>query len=207
MAVGDKPAIFADVDFCVVDTETTGGLASLHRVIDVAEFHVRDGIVLDRFSTLINPGRAIPGWITAFTGINDEMVKHAPTFADIAPGLRRFLERGVFVAHNAPFDYRFIGSEFERVGESWERPKLCTVRMARKLFPELPSRSLGALCEHLMIDIYDRHRAAGDAEATIYVLKHMLKKLVHEHRVASMPELESFLRPARASKKQQVGVN
>ncbi len=200
MAVASRPLVFADVDFCVVDTETTGGIASLHRVIDVAAYHVRDGIVLDRFSTLINPGRIIPPWISVFTGITDEMVKDAPAFSDVAPALRRFLDRGVFVAHNAPFDYNFLRHEFERLGETWQRPNLCTVRLARKLYPELPSRSLGPLCEHLMIDIYDRHRAAGDAEATIYVLKHMLKQLVLEHSVTSLSALESFLRPHRKSR-------
>jgi DNA polymerase-3 subunit epsilon len=206
MAAGERPVIFADVDFCVVDTETTGGRAALHRVIEVAAFHVRDGIVLDRFSTLINPGRAIPPWISFFTGITDDMVKSAPSFPEVAQELRRFLDRGVFVAHNAPFDYNFIRAEFERVGETWMRPNLCTVRLARKLFPELPSRSLGPLCDHLMIDIYDRHRAAGDAEATIYVLKHMLKKVFHEHGVTSLGELESFLRPPRKSKPRRSSV-
>lgn len=200
MAKAKHPIVFADVDFCVVDTETTGGMASLHRIIEVAAFHVRDGIVLDKFSTLLNPGRTIPPWISLFTGITDEMVRHAPAFTDIADDLRRFLDRGVFVAHNAMFDYRFLHSEFARVGTSWQRPQLCTVRMARRLFPDLPSRSLGPLCEHLMIDIYDRHRATGDAEATIYVLKHMLKKLVTDHSVTSLNELEAFLRPTRKKK-------
>jgi DNA polymerase-3 subunit epsilon len=197
MEIRSHPVVFADVDFCVVDTETTGGRAELHRVIEVAAFHVRDGIVMDRFTSLINPGRAVPLWISVFTGITDEMVKDAPTFPEIAAPLRRFLERGVFVAHNAPFDYKFLRVEFERLGENWQRPKLCTVRMARKLYPELPSRSLGPLCEHLMIDIYDRHRAAGDAEATVYVLKHLLKKIHADHGVCSLDGIESFLRVRR----------
>src|SRR5688572_4194562 len=116
MAVDERSYAFSDVDFCVVDTETTGGMAATHRVIDVAAFHVRDGIVMDRFSTLINPGRAIPPWISLFTGITDDMVKHAPSFHEVAEPLRRFLDRGVFVAHNAMFDYKFLRFEFERLG-------------------------------------------------------------------------------------------
>ncbi len=187
-------------DYCVVDTETTGGNAELSRVIDIAVYHVRDGIVLGKFQSLLNPGRPIPQWITMLTGIDDSMVKDAPTFDQIAGPLKEFLDRGVFVAHNASFDYRFIQCEYGRLGEKWERPKLCTVRMARKLYPELPSRSLGNLCEHLMIDIVDRHRAAGDAEATIYVLKHLLKRFTAEHELTTVEQLEKFLKKSKRKK-------
>jgi DNA polymerase III subunit epsilon len=189
-----NPALsLAEVDFCVIDTETTGGSAEFNRVIDVAVFHYRDGIVLDKFETLINPGVAIPPWITALTGIDDGMVRDAPTFAEIAPRLREVLSRGVFVAHNAGFDYNFIQQEFLRLGVAWEAPRLCTVRMARHLFPELPSRSLGNLCEHLLIEIFGRHRAAGDAEATVYVLKHCLKLLRQKFGIDTWRDLEACL--------------
>src|SRR4051812_49374671 len=125
------------LDFCVVDTETTGGSAAYNSVIDVAAYHYRDGIVLGKYQSLINPGRPIPAWITGLTGIDDSMVKHAPRFHEIADDLRRFLEKGLFVAHNASFDYRFIQFEFLRLKQEWQRPTLCTVRLARKLFPEL----------------------------------------------------------------------
>lgn len=183
----------AEIDFCVIDTETTGGSAEENRVIDVAVFHYRDGIILDRFETLLNPGIPIPDWITALTGIDDGMVKDAPTFADVAPRLREILSRGVFVAHNAGFDYGFIEHEFRRLGETWEAPRLCTVRVARRLFPELPSRSLGNLCEHLLIEIYGRHRAAGDAEATVYVLKNCLQRLARDLRVSTWGDIEACL--------------
>ncbi|MBV9080404.1 MAG: DNA polymerase III subunit epsilon, partial [Elusimicrobia bacterium] len=185
--------VLAELDFCVIDTETTGGRAENHRIIDVAVFHVRDGIVLDKFQTLINPGFPIPEWITGLTGINDDMVRNAPRFDAVAEELAAFLKRGVFVAHNAMFDYSFVQAEFARLGHAWNAPRLCTVRLARQLFPELASRSLGFLCDHLMIDIYDRHRAAGDAEATVYVLKHFLKMLEREHEVRTWEELESCL--------------
>lgn len=192
-----------ELDYCVVDTETTGGKAEACRIIDIAAYHVRDGIVLGKFQTLLNPGGSIPPWITGLTGIDDGMVKHAPKFREVAAELRRFLEKGVFVAHNVPFDYRFVQCEYERLEEKWERPTLCTLRLARKLYPELPSRSLGNLCEHLLIDITDRHRAAGDAEATHYVLKHMLKKLAQDNEVATEASLRKFLK-SRARKKPQL---
>jgi len=121
------------------------------------------------------------------------MVKDAPRFSEIAPKLRAFLAKGVFVAHNAPFDYAFIQAEFERTGEAWQANRLCTVKMARHLFPELPSRSLGSLCSHLLIEIFGRHRAAGDAEATVYVLKHCLQLLERDLGVTTWEGLERCL--------------
>ncbi|MFN0118547.1 MAG: exonuclease domain-containing protein [Elusimicrobiota bacterium] len=195
MSVGSSLELLAvsELDFCVVDTETTGGKAENEHVIDIAAFHYRDGIIFDKFQTLINPGKAIPSWITQLTGISNEMVTNAPTFSEIAIPLAEFLNKGVFVAHNAAFDYSFIKSEYARVGMGWERPKLCTVRMARHLYPELPSRSLGALCDYLMIDLTDRHRAHGDAEATVYVLKHLLKKAEREMGVSNWKSLQILM--------------
>jgi DNA polymerase-3 subunit epsilon len=183
----------SEIDFCVVDTETTGGRAEADRVIDVAVFQFKDGQIVDKFSSLVNPGRPIPGWITMLTGIDDDMVRRAPSFAEIADPLRRILSRGVFTAHNAGFDYGFIQQEFARLGQPLESAVCCTVKLSRLLFPELPSRSLGWLCEHLLIDIWDRHRAHGDAEATVYVLKDMLRKLNSHHDVRTWGELEMFL--------------
>ncbi|MCG3204699.1 MAG: DNA polymerase III PolC-type [Elusimicrobia bacterium] len=191
------PTPILEADYCVVDTETTGGKAEENRIIDIAVYHVRDGIVLGQFRTLLNPGCPIPSWITALTGIDDAMVRGAPRFLDVAPDLKRFLEKGVFVAHNVPFDYRFIQCEFDRLNEHWERPALCTLKLARKLYPELPSRSLGNLCEHLMIDITDRHRASGDAEATRYLLKHLLKEVRRRHGITTFKELNLFFKSRR----------
>jgi len=97
------------------------------------------------------------------------MVRRAPTFEEVAEAAHAILSRGVFAAHKAMFDYGFVQREFERHGTFFARPQVCTLRLARQLLPELPSRSLGYLCDHLLIDIADRHRAHGDAEATAYV--------------------------------------
>jgi DNA polymerase-3 subunit epsilon len=193
--------LFSEIDFCVVDTETTGGKAEHNRIIEVAVFHVRDGIILDKFHTLINPGIKIPTWITALTGIDDSMVKNAPSFQEISSSLLKFLNRGVFVAHNAAFDFPFVQHEFARLGESFVQPTLCTLKLARRMYPELPSRSLGPLCEHLLIEIFDRHRAAGDAEATVYVLKHFLKKIQKDHGIEHWDALEKWLRTTKSKRK------
>jgi DNA polymerase-3 subunit epsilon len=181
-----------EIDFCVIDTETTGGHASFDRVIDLAVFRMKGGEIQEKYQTLINPCRPIPSWITALTGIDDDMVKNAPTFSEIAEDALTFLSRGVFTAHNAPFDYGFVQREFERHGVFFSGPHLCTLRLARQLLPELPSRSLGYLCEHLLIDIWDRHRAHGDAEATAYVLKNFLRDLERQHNVRTWGDLEAF---------------
>lgn len=186
-----------ETDFCVIDTETTGGSALFNRVIDVAVFHVRDGEVMDKFETLVNPGRPIPPWITHLTGITDRMVDDAPTFFDIADSLKGFLDRGVFTAHNAAFDYGFIREEYKRLGIDFCRPQCCTLKLSRHLYDDLRSRSLGVLCESLLIDIWDRHRAHGDAEATVYVLKEILRKVRDEYDVSTWEDLENFSRYGR----------
>lgn len=181
-----------DVSFCVLDTETTGGHAGLDRVIDVAVFRMKSGRVEDKFQSLINPGRPIPEWITHLTGIDDGMVKNAPSFEEIGPSLHEFLSQGIFTAHNAAFDYGFIQREFERLGRPYNSPQICTVRLARQLMPELPSRSLGNLCSELLIDISDRHRAHGDAEATAFVLKSFLSDLNRHHNIQTWGDLQAF---------------
>jgi len=184
--------LLRQLDYYVIDTETTGGSPTQDKIIEIAVIHWRDGIIYDRFSTLVNPGIRIPAWITALTGIDDSMVDAAPAFSEIAKPLRELLDKGIFAAHNAPFDFGFIQGEFARLNENFIRPQICTLKLARRLLPHLKSRSLGALCEHLLIDVYDRHRAFGDAEATVYVLKNLLHKLESERRISTWGELQAF---------------
>ena len=187
-----KHRSLSETDFCVIDTETTGGNAAQNRIIDVAVLHFRGDEIVDKYQTLINPQRPIPEWITRLTGITDDMVKDAPSFSEIAKPLMDILNRGVFTAHNVKFDFGFVQQEFFRLGQIFEQPQCCTLKLSRQLYPELPSRSLGVLCEHLLIDIWDRHRAYGDAEATVYVLKDLLRKVRNEHGIKTWDELEGF---------------
>jgi len=162
--------------YAIVDIETTGGYAENHRVTEIAIYH-HDGIqITDHYKTLINPGRKIPHFITGLTGINYEMVKEAPAFADIADELMNWLKDRVFVAHNAHFDYSFLKKELEDAGKSWNTKKLCTVRLSRKIIPGLDSYGLGRLAESLGIKIPDRHRAGGDALATARIFDILLKR-------------------------------
>jgi len=184
----------SDIDFCVIDTETTGGSPQLNRIIDVAVLQFKDGEIVDKFQSLINPQRPIPAWVTQLTAINNDMVKDAPLFSDIAEPLKKILDRGVFTAHNANFDYGFVREEFSRLGMPFERPLCCTLKLARKLYTDIPSRSLGMLCDYLLIDIWDRHRAFGDAEATVYVLKDMLRVAKEKHQIETWMDLDTFSR-------------
>jgi DNA polymerase III subunit epsilon len=162
--------------YAIVDIETTGGYAGYHRVTEVAVYH-HDGLnITDRYSTLLNPGRSIPNFITGLTGIDYQLVKDAPTFADVADEIFSWLDGRVFVAHNAHFDYSFLKKEFEDAGINWNSKKLCTVRLSRKIIPGLRSYSLGRLAESLGIGISDRHRAGGDAEATAKIFDTLLKR-------------------------------
>ncbi len=159
-----------DQDYVVVDVETTGGNAQWNRVTEIGAVRVRNGKIIEEWSSLINPQRRIPGNIVSLTGITDDMVADAPLFADIADGFREFLDGAVFVAHRAKFDYSFIKGEYERIGEELRCPTLCTVVESRRHFPGLPSYSLANLSAHFEISLESHHRALCDARATAEIL-------------------------------------
>jgi DNA polymerase III epsilon subunit family exonuclease len=165
-----------DLSYVVVDTETTG-MRAWHgdRITEVAAVVVRNGVIAERFETLVNPERPIPRMITALTHIDAAMVRNAPVFADICDELLRVLEGRVFVAHNVEFDWRFLSAELVRArGRRLVGRKLCTVKLARRVLPYLRSRRLDSLARYYDIQIQDRHRAGGDAHATAHVLLRLL---------------------------------
>jgi DNA polymerase-3 subunit epsilon len=159
--------------YAIVYIETTGGYAAANGITEIS-IQISDGDkVIEQFETLINPNQAIPKYIQAFTGITNEMVQNAPNFEDVAEKVYTILQGNVFVAHNVNFDYSFIKSQLEFCGYTLNVKKLCTVRLARQIFPGFPSYSLGNLCHSLDIELKNRHRAGGDASATV-VLFHKL---------------------------------
>ena len=167
--------------YAVVDLETTGGFALRNRITEVAIYRFDGHQVLDEFHSLVNPERSIPPFITQLTGITNDMVSCAPTFKDIASTIDEFTQDHVLVAHNAGFDYSFLRREFKNLGTNYVRKKLCTVRLSRKIIPGLHSYSLGTLCATLGISIKDRHRAFGDAEATVKLLQHLISQDNMQH--------------------------
>lgn len=167
--------------YAIVDIETTGGYAENHRITEIAIYH-HDGLTItDTFHTLLNPGRNIPYYITGLTGITTEMVLDAPSFKEIGQEIFKRLDGKVFVAHNAHFDYSFLKKEFEQSGLTWNTRKLCTVRLSRKIIPGLRSYSLGSLAESLGIEISNRHRAGGDAAATVRIFDELLRRDTENH--------------------------
>jgi DNA polymerase-3 subunit epsilon len=161
-------------EYAIVDIETTGGNATQSRITEIAII-IYDGTkIIERWESLVNPQHYISDTIFALTGINNEMVAHAPIFDAISNRVFELLHDRIFVAHNVNFDYSFVRHELENAGLKWTAQKLCTVRAARKIKPGLPSYSLGRLCNSLHIDLENRHRAGGDANATVILLSKLL---------------------------------
>ena len=168
-----------EMDFVVVDVETTGAKPPPSRITEIGAYRISGGRIADEFQTLINPETRIPPFITELTGITNQMVQAAPLFADVATPLLDFLGDAVLVAHNSPFDIGFLNYELGRVfpGQRLANPQLCTVRLARRVFPGLYNYKLHTVAAHFSIDIKNRHRAAGDALATAEIFLHALNLL------------------------------
>lgn len=193
---GERPGPgFDRLRFAVVDVETTGGPASAgHRITEIAVVEVAEGMVADRFSTLVNPGRGISPFVTALTGISAQMVASAPYFDHVAPEVAERLRGRVFVAHNAAFDHGFVQRELLQAGgDAPSGPVLCTVRLARGLLPRLRRRNLDALAAYFGVPVHDRHRAHGDALATARVLI----RLLDEARQQGLHDLDGLRRLLR----------
>lgn len=169
--------VLSRMSFVVVDVETTGGRAQGgDRVTEFAAVVVRDGMIAEQYETLLNPDRSIPPWISQLTNISWDMVRDAPRFRDVCDDVMRMLGGHVFVAHNARFDWSFVSMEVERAtGRLLDGRQLCTVRLARRLLPQLRRRSLDYVADHYNVNIAARHRAMGDALATAHVLLGLLR--------------------------------
>jgi DNA polymerase III subunit epsilon len=162
--------------YAIIDIETTGGSALVEKITEIAVY-LHDGqSITGEWSTLLNPERTIPYFITNLTGISNEMVEDAPRFYEIAKQLIELTEGRTFVAHNARFDYSFIRQEFKSLGYNYKRSVLDTVSLSRKLLPGHRSYSLGNICSDLNISINGRHRAAGDALATVKLFEIIIAK-------------------------------
>jgi len=193
-----------NLSYAVVDTETTGGRAwSGDRITEIAAVVVRNGEIVELFETLVNPERPIPYFVTQLTNITWDMVKDAPTFDRVAPDVMRVLEGNVFVAHNAMFDWRFVTSELSRsTGRQLRGRRLCTVKIARKVLPQLSRRSLDHVARYYGVEILGRHRAAGDALATAKCLLRMLSDLA-DRGCATWGDLEMLLRTPSVRRKKR----
>jgi DNA polymerase-3 subunit epsilon len=167
--------------YAIVDIETTGGYAANNAITEVAIVLHDGNREVKRYETLINPAMTIPRYVQALTGINDDMVADAPYFNEIAPFVHEWLKDAVFIAHNVNFDYSFLKHQLKACGLDLDSKKLCTIRLSRKVFPGAPSYSLGNICQYLGISIPNRHRAGGDADATVRLFEMILQAGGLEH--------------------------
>ncbi len=150
-----------ETDFVVFDLETTGAKVPPCRVTEIGAFRISGGTIVDEFQTLLNPLMPIPAFISELTGISDEMVKNAPQFYEVAAEFLEFVGDAVLVAHNAPFDMRFINYEIGKVFDGYRlgNPHLCTVQLSRKLLPQIDNHRLHTVADYYSIIIENRHRA------------------------------------------------
>lgn len=169
-----------DIDYIIVDFETTGSLPSFDSIIEVGAVVFSNGRIVDSFSSLVHTERNIPPFITFLTGITQEMLKSAPSPSEVIPRLLELIEGRVFVAHNARFDLGFLNSQLAKLGMSqYNGDVLCTLQLARRLL-KIPRRGLDSLAEYFGIEIPHRHRALYDAEATALILRRLFKLLNNE---------------------------
>ncbi len=162
--------------YAIVDIETTGNYTRRSKITEIAIF-IHDGDkIVNQYHTLLNPEMNIPPYIESLTGITNRMVENAPKFYEVAKDIYQMLEGRIFIAHNVNFDYNFIRQEFKSLGGDFKAKKLCTVRLSRKILPGFPSYGLGNLAKQLKIPVNGRHRAAGDAEATVKIFETLLEK-------------------------------
>ncbi len=162
--------------YAILDIETTGGQFNEEGVTEIAIYKFDGHEIVDQFISLVNPEIPIQPFVVKLTGINNEMLRSAPKFFEVAKRIIEITQGCIIVAHNAEFDYRILRTEFRRLGYTFESQTLCTVELAKVLMPEQISFSLGKLVRALGIPMADRHRANGDALATVKLFRMLLDK-------------------------------
>lgn len=161
--------------YAIIDIETSGGNHKNGKITEIAIYKHDGEKIVDEFVSLVNPETKIDWYVRKLTGITDDMVKDAPKFYEVARQVVDITKGCVFIAHNVDFDYGFIKEEFKKLNYHYKRKKLCTVQLSRKLLPGKQSYSLGKLCKEIGIELEDRHRAAGDALATVKLFEMLLE--------------------------------
>ncbi|HZU67876.1 MAG TPA: exonuclease domain-containing protein [Ktedonobacteraceae bacterium] len=164
-----------EIDFVVLDTETTGLRPGHHRVIEIAGIRMRYGEVTGSFQSLVNPGTRLPGFIVQFTGITQEMVEKAPKAHEVLPDFLHFIDGAILVGHNIGFDIGFLSYEARLLGYDFPIDGLDTIPLARRFLPGLRRFKLDYVADHLKIPTQNRHRALGDARVTAAIFLKLLE--------------------------------
>ncbi len=183
--------------YAIIDIETTGGQFNEEGITEIAIYKFDGSEVVDQFISLVNPEKPIQPFVVKLTGINNAMLRSAPKFFEVAKRIIEITEGCILVAHNTSFDYRILRCEFNRLGYDFVKPTLCTVELSKKLIPEQPSYSLGKLVRALGIPMSDRHRASGDALATVKLFQMLLAKDTEKEILIGLikAEIKSGLSP------------
>ena len=176
--------------YAILDIETTGGQFNEEGITEIAIYKFDGHEIVDQFISLVNPEIPIQPFVVKLTGINDAMLRSAPKFFEVAKRIIEMTNDCVLVAHNAEFDYRILRTEFRRLGYDFKQKTLCTVELSKKLLPEQTSHSLGKLVRALGIPMADRHRASGDALATVKLFKLLLDKDLNKEIVKELIKFE-----------------
>ena len=181
------------VEFSVLDVETTGLSARENHVIEIGIVKIKNLKIASKFQSFVNPGCKIPYFITQFTGITDEDIIDAPFFSELADKIENVIGDSVISAHNLSFDDSFLKYEFFRTGrEPLSNHKICTLKIARRLYPSLKSKSLSSITQYLRLKNSNAHRALADAEVTARALIKMIKKLKKDEGIETLDELHSY---------------
>jgi DNA polymerase-3 subunit epsilon len=183
--------------YAILDIETTGGQFNEEGITEIAIYKYDGYEIVDQFISLVNPEKPIQPFVVKLTGINNAMLRSAPKFYEVAKRIIEITDNCILVAHNTSFDYRILRTEFNRLGYDFVKPTLCTVELSKKLIPEQPSYSLGKLVRALGIPMSDRHRASGDALATVKLFQLLLAKDSEKEIVIGLikAEIKSGLSP------------
>ena len=176
--------------YAILDIETTGGQFNEEGITEIAIYKFDGHEVVDQFISLVNPEKTIQPFVVKLTGINNAMLRSAPKFYEIAKRIIEITQDCIIVAHNSSFDYRILKTEFTRLGYDFVKPTLCTVELSKQLIPGQLSYSLGKLVRALGIPVTDRHRASGDALATLKLFKMILTKDSSKQIVTSLIKAE-----------------
>jgi len=175
--------------YAIVDIETTGGKFNEEGITEIAIYKHDGKQIVDTFVSLVNPERLIQPFVVNLTGITNKMVKNAPKFYEIAKRIVEITDGCILVAHNTSFDYRILKTEFKRLGYQFEKETLCTVDLSKKIFPDFDKYKLDVICKKLGIAVANRHRASGDALATVKLFEVLL------YKDASKKIIKSALKP------------
>jgi DNA polymerase III epsilon subunit family exonuclease len=193
----------AEASFVVLDLETTGAKAPPCRVIEIGAYRVANGAIVDEFVTLVNPKTSVPEFISALTGIYDDMVQGAPMFENVVDDFLAFLGDSILVAHNTPFDLAFLNHEIGRLHEDcciWN-PTLCTVELSRTVLPDIENHKLKTLANYYSVDLINHHRAGDDALATAKIFINLLESM-HEQGIRSYGAAKKFGRKKHYARRQ-----